>query len=59
MCALLTFTHALAALIVSDNFNDNSLDTTKWGTSLFSGFIPEDQGVRLSDHNWIFIELGF
>ena len=21
--------------------------------------IPEDQGVRLSDHNWILIELGF
>jgi endonuclease/exonuclease/phosphatase family metal-dependent hydrolase len=21
--------------------------------------LPEDQGVRLSDHNWIFIELGF
>jgi endonuclease/exonuclease/phosphatase family metal-dependent hydrolase len=23
---------------VSDDFNDNSLDTTKWGTNLFSGF---------------------
>jgi hypothetical protein len=21
--------------------------------------IPEDQGVRLSDHNWLYVELGF
>src|SRR5262245_9541784 len=38
ICSLLTFPPALAATIVSDDFNDNSLDTTKWGTNLFSGF---------------------
>jgi exonuclease III len=38
ICTLLTFPHALAAPIVSDNFNDNSLDTAKWDTNLFSGF---------------------
>ena len=37
--ALLTFRHALAAPIVSDNFNDNSIDTAKWNPNdLFSGF---------------------
>src|SRR5215204_1727647 len=36
---LLTFPRALAAPIVSDDFNDNSLDTAKWdSTTLFSGF---------------------
>src|ERR1044072_3671451 len=34
----LTFPPALAASIVSDDFNDNSLDTGKWDTNLFSGF---------------------
>src|SRR4051794_13538167 len=39
ICALLTFPRALAAPIVSDDFNDNSLDTAKWdSTNLFSGF---------------------
>jgi hypothetical protein len=39
ICTLLTFPHALAAPIVSDDFNDNSLDTSKWDSSnLFSGF---------------------
>ena len=35
---IFTFPRALAAPIVSDNFNDNSLDPAKWGTTLFSGF---------------------
>jgi len=43
---LLTFPRALAAPIVSDNFNDNSLDTTKWGTSLFSGFTNTSLGLN-------------
>ena len=39
ICTLLTFPHALAAVIVSDNFNDNSIDTSKWNpNNLFSGF---------------------
>jgi hypothetical protein len=39
ICALFTFPSALAAPIVSDNFNDNSIDTTKWNPNdLFSGF---------------------
>src|ERR1044071_4545615 len=38
ICTLLTFPYALAASIVSDDFNDNSLDTGKWDTNLFSGF---------------------
>ncbi|HEU4872422.1 MAG TPA: IPT/TIG domain-containing protein [Pyrinomonadaceae bacterium] len=36
--ALLIFPGALAAPLVSDNFNDNSIDTAKWDTNLFSGF---------------------
>jgi hypothetical protein len=36
---LLTFPRALAAPIVSDDFNDNSIDTAKWNPNdLFSGF---------------------
>ena len=46
ICALLTFTHVLAATIVSDNFNDNSLDTSKWGTTLFSGFTNTSLGLN-------------
>nr|AUN35700.1 hypothetical protein [uncultured bacterium] len=46
VCALLTIPHALAAPIVSDNFNDNSLDTTKWGTTLFSGFTNTSLGLN-------------
>ena len=38
ICTLFTFPNALAASIVSDDFNDNSLDTGKWDTNLFSGF---------------------
>src|SRR6185503_8249721 len=39
ICTQLTFQHALAAVIVSDNFNDNSIDTSKWNPNdLFSGF---------------------
>ncbi len=44
--SLLTFPRALAATIVSDNFNDNSLDTTKWGTTLFSGFTNTSLGLN-------------
>jgi hypothetical protein len=46
LCTLLTFPRALAAPIVSDNFNDNSLDTTKWGTTLFSGFTNTSLGLN-------------
>src|ERR1044071_3589589 len=38
VCTLVTFPPALAASIVSDDFNDNSLNTSKWDTNLFSGF---------------------
>ena len=38
ICTLLTFQRVLATTIVSDDFNDNSLDTTKWTTNLFSGY---------------------
>ena len=39
ICTLLIFHRALAAPIVSDNFNDNSIDTSKWNPNdLFSGF---------------------
>jgi len=39
ICTLFTFPHALAAPIVSDDFNDNSIDTAKWNPNdLFSGF---------------------
>src|ERR1044072_9078873 len=44
--SLLTVPRALAAPIVSDNFNDNSLDTTKWGTTLFSGFTNTSLGLN-------------
>ena len=38
ICTLLTLTHALAATIVSDDFNDNSIDTAKWDpNNLFTG----------------------
>jgi hypothetical protein len=33
-----TYTSQPDTVLVSDNFNDNSLDTAKWDTSLFSGF---------------------
>ena len=36
ICTLPTFPHALAATIVSDDFNDNSIDTAKWTTNLIS-----------------------
>ena len=45
ICTLLTFPPALAAPIVSDNFNDNSLDTGKWDTNLFSGFTNTSLGL--------------
>jgi hypothetical protein len=39
ICTLLKFPRALAATIVSDDFNDNSIDTGKWNPNdLFSGF---------------------
>jgi len=38
ICTLLTFPHAFAATIVSDDFNDNSIDTAKWDpNNLVSG----------------------
>jgi hypothetical protein len=49
VCTLLTFPPAQAASIVSDDFNDNSLDTTKWGTNLFSGFT--NTSLSLSETN--------
>ena len=46
ICTLLNFPRALAAPIVSDNFNDNSLDTAKWDSSnLFSGFTHTSVGI--------------
>lgn len=30
ICTLLTFSHAPATAIVSDDFNDNSIDTATW-----------------------------
>lgn len=39
ICSLLNFPRALAAAILSDDFNDNSIDTAKWNPNdLFSGF---------------------
>jgi endonuclease/exonuclease/phosphatase family metal-dependent hydrolase len=38
ICTQLMFPGALAAPIVSDNFNDNSIDPAKWDANLFSGF---------------------
>jgi hypothetical protein len=39
ICSLLDFPRALAAAILSDDFNDNSIDTAKWNPNdLFSGF---------------------
>src|ERR1044072_3999989 len=39
ICTLLNFPRALAAAILSDDFNDNSIDTAKWNPNdLFSGF---------------------
>src|ERR1044072_4770951 len=49
ICTLLNFPRALAAPIVSDNFNDNSLDTAKWDTTLFSGFT--NTSVPLAETN--------
>ena len=36
ICTLPAIPHALAATIVSDDFNDNSIDTAKWSTNLVS-----------------------
>ena len=45
--ALFTFPRALAAPIVSDNFNDNSIDTAKWDHfSLFSGFTNTNVAIN-------------
>lgn len=42
ICTLLTFPHVLAATIVSDDFNDNSIDTAIWDPNqLFSGPITD------------------
>src|SRR5215213_10513385 len=39
ICTQLNFPRALAAAILSDDFNDNSIDTAKWNPNdLFSGF---------------------
>ena len=39
ICSLLNFPRALAASILADDFNDNSIDTAKWNPNdLFSGF---------------------
>src|SRR5687767_4423218 len=46
ICTALIFPRALAATIVSDNFNDNSLDTTKWvANDVFSGFTNTNVSV--------------
>ena len=42
ICTLLTFPHALAATIVSDDFDDNSIDTATWvPNNLVSGPITD------------------
>lgn len=39
ICTLLKFPRALAATIVSDDFNDNSINTSVWNPNdVFSGF---------------------
>lgn len=48
ICTLLSFPHALAATIVSDDFNDNSIDTAKWDpNNLFTGFM--DTNVPIAE----------
>ena len=41
-----------ALVSTGDNYKSCPSVTQQWD-------IPEDQGVRLSDHNWIWVELGF
>jgi hypothetical protein len=47
-----TFTHALATLIVSDDFNANSIDTTKWDPNNLA-FGPTNTSISIaqSGHN--------
>jgi hypothetical protein len=46
ICTLLTIPAALASPIVSDDFNNNSLDTLKWDSSnLFSGFTDTNVAI--------------
>ena len=47
ICTLPTFPPALAATLVSDDFNDNSIDTAKWDTNLFTGF--NDTNVPIAE----------
>ena len=48
MCTLLSFPRALAATIVSDDFNDNSIDTNTWDpNNLFTG--PTDTNVAIAE----------
>ena len=48
ICTLLTLTHALAATIVSDDFNDNSIDTVTWDpNNLFSS--STDTNVSIAE----------
>lgn len=46
ICTTPTFPPALAATIVSDNFNDNSIDTATWDpNNLFTGFMDTNVPV--------------
>lgn len=47
MCTLLTFPRAFASTIVGDDFNDNSIDTSKWANSLFTS--ATDTNVSIAE----------
>ena len=57
--SLFTFPRALASTLVSDNFNDNSLDTSKWdGNNLFSGFTNNSKKPSATTLHEIFETIG-
>jgi hypothetical protein len=46
MCTLLPFPRAFAATIVSDDFNDNSIDTAKWDpNTLFTSLTDTNMSI--------------
>ena len=49
MCTLLTFPRAFAATIVSDDFNDNSIDTAKWDPNNLVFFPFTDTNVSIAE----------
>jgi hypothetical protein len=51
MCTLLTFPRALAATIVSDDFNDNSIDTSTWDpNTLFTSLTDTNVSIAEVAH---------